>query len=48
MAMTCVVYTCTVVAFDLFQKYYTNQGDVPELHYDSMLGRSRDCCVTIM
>ncbi len=44
MVMTCVVvYLYTVVAFNLFQKYYTNQGEVPaEPHCDSTLkvGRS--------
>ena len=51
MVMTCVVvYLYTVVAFNLFQKYYTNQGEVPEPHCDSMLkvGGSCDCHVTIM
>ena len=52
MVMTCVVvYLYTVVAFSLFQKYYTNQGEeVPEPHCDSMLkvGGSSDCHVTIM
>ena len=51
MAMTCVVvYLYTVVAFNLFQKYYTNEGDVPEPHCDSMfkVGGSCDCHVTIM
>ena len=39
-----------VVAFNLFQKYYTNQGEVPEPHCDSMLkvSGSCDCHVTIM
>ena len=39
MVMTCVVvYLFTVVAFNLFQKYFTNQGGgVPDPHCDSML-----------
>ena len=53
MVMTCVVmYLYTVVAFNLLQKYYTNQGEVLEPHYDSMLqlkvSRSCDCHVTVM
>ena len=51
MAMTCVVvHLYMVVAFNLFQKYYTNQGEVPESHCNSMLkvSGSCDCLVTIM
>ena len=39
-----------MVAFNLFQKYYTNEGEVPEPHCDSMfkVGGSCECHVTIM
>ena len=50
--MICVVVYLykALVAFNLFQKYYINQGEVPEPHCNSMLrvGGSSDCYVTIM
>ena len=50
MAMTCVVYTCTVHGGvqPLPEVLHQPGGCAWAALYVSMLGRSRDCCVTIM